>query len=182
MSKDKKNAANAATRPEPKPAAVEAETREAQAAAADPELVRFTIPEETASALFSRLQECAEANLTGGNFEADYTAAAECARILTELETAWNDAPAADDEAARRRHDAERARLTAECERLTSEVEELRARLALEIGPKCAECRAECGKCPPACLAKCDAPAAGRAKKRAAKKRAVARMTPPAKV
>ena len=144
MSKDKKNAANAATRPEPKPAAVEAETREAQAAAA-PELVRFTIPEETASALFSRLQECAEANLTGGNFEADYTAAAECARILAELEAAWNAAPAALAAPAPAAWDADARKSignlvdaleerTAERDRLKREVEELRARVARASG------------------------------------------------
>jgi len=60
--------------------------------------------------------------------------------------------------------------LAAKCDRLARKVDELKARLALEVGTKCAECEAVCGECPAKCRAKCDAPPAVRAREREAKR------------
>lgn len=122
MSKTKTNAATVAA---PAPNTPQAEITPAPR---EP-MVTMTISEDTATALFCQMEARAEMALTGGTFESDYAAAAECARVLAELEAAWKDAPEAEGDAeAVARLSRECERRTAECERLTREVEELRRR------------------------------------------------------
>ena len=58
--------------------------------ATDEESVTLVLPADTIGDIMGLLQDHAEVNISGGHFDTDYRAAEKCARILAELEAAWN--------------------------------------------------------------------------------------------